>query len=163
MKKIFYYLMCAVVAMGAMACQNDVDTDITPNENGSEKVSFVAEIGEATRVDIGEKVDGKYPITLDDEDTLIVQLFNGGELGGTEYTFTTTDGKNFECTTTGVSELLNQVVYVYYNHLFCSMCGIKGIDLNGIGTLSEGEKISLGVASPVLMFESDYAVTFNSQ
>ena len=50
MKKIFYYLMCAVVAMGAMACQNDIDTDITPNENGGEKVSFVAEIGEATRV-----------------------------------------------------------------------------------------------------------------
>ena len=36
MKKIFYYLMCAVVAMGAMACQNDIDTAITPNENGGE-------------------------------------------------------------------------------------------------------------------------------
>lgn len=156
--------MCAVVAMGAMACQNDVDTDITPNENGSEKVSFVAEIGEATRVNIdNEKVDGKYRITLDADDTLIVQLFNGGELGGTEYTFTTTDGKNFECTTTGVSELLNKEVYVYYNHLFCSMCGIKGIDLNGTGTLGQDNKISLKVMSPVLMFESDYAVTFNSQ
>lgn len=164
MKKIFYYLMCAVVAMGAMACQNDIDENLTPNENGGEKVSFVAEIGEATRVNIGEKDAEKgYPISLEAGDELIVELFNGGERGGNEYTFTTTDGKNFECTTTGVSELLNQEVYVYYNHTFCSLCGIKGIDLNGIGTLSEGEKISLVVMSPVLMFESDYAVTFNSQ
>ncbi len=164
MKKIFYYLMCAVVAMGAMACQNDIDTDLTPNENGDEKVSFVAEVGDVTRVSIGKKdaVNG-YPITLDTDDTLIVQLYNGGDLGGTPYTFTTTDGKNFVCATTGVSELLNQEVYVYYNHTFCSLCGIKGIDLNGRGTLSQDNKISLDVASPVLMFESDYDVTFNSQ
>ena len=163
MKKLFYILASAVVALGAMACNNEFDENTATNGNG-EKVSFVAEIGEATRVNIGDdKVDGKYPITLDADDTLIVQLLNGGELGGTEYTFTTTDGQNFECTEPGVSELLNQEVYVYYNHTFCSMCGIKGIDLNGSGTLSQDNKISLKVMSPVLMFESDYDVTFNSQ
>ena len=165
MKKIFYYLMCAVVAMGAMACQNDIDTDITPNENGGEKVSFVAEIGEATRVNIGGKVDGKYRITLDDEDVLTVQLHNGGELGGNTYVFETTDGVNFSCEEDGVSELLTGEVYVYLGETdsFCSLCDINGISLCGVGSLSgDNAKIKLGVSTAVLVFESTEDVTLKS-
>ena len=165
MKKIFYYLMCAVVAMGAMACQNDIDTDITPNENGGEKVSFVAEVGEATRVAIGGKVDGKYSITLDDEDVLTVQLHNGGELGGNTYVFETTDGVNFSCEEDGVSELLTGEVYVYLGETdsFCSLCDINGISLCGVGSLSgDNAKIKLGVSTAVLVFESTEDVTLKS-
>lgn len=167
MKKIFYYLMCAVVAMGAMACQNDVDTDITPNENGSEKVSFVAEIGDMTRVSIGgAKDDDKgYPITLDADDVLTVQLHNGGELGGNTYVFKTTDGVNFSCEADDVSELLTGEVYAYLGDIdsFCSFCGIDGINLSGIGNLSgETPKITLGINSAVLTFESSMDVTFHS-
>jgi hypothetical protein len=166
MKKIFYYLMCAVVAMGAMACQNDVDTDLTPNENSGEKVSFVAEIGEATRVDIdNEKVDGKYRITLDDEDKLTVQLYNGGALGGNPYVFETTDGVNFSCEEDGVSELLTGEVYAYLGEedTFCSFCGLDGIGLSGFGNLSgDNAKIKLEVNTAVLTFESSMDVTFHS-
>ena len=165
MKKLFYILASAVVALGAMACNNEFDENTATNGNG-EKVSFVAEIGDMTRVSIGAKDDTKgYPITLDADDVLTVQLHNGGELGGTEYTFTTNDGQNFECTTTGVSELLTGEVYAYLGEedTFCSFCGLDGIGLSGIGNLSgDNAKIKLEVSTAVLTFESSMDVTFKA-
>ena len=55
MKKIFYILASAIVALGAMACQNEVDENITP-ENTNE-ISFTVSFDESTRVD--GTVEGK--------------------------------------------------------------------------------------------------------
>ena len=164
MKKLFYILASAVVALGAMACNNEFDENTATNGNG-EKVSFVAEIGEATRVDIDDKVDGKYPISLDDEDVLTVQLYNDGEFGGNIYTFTSPDGVNYSCEKPGVSELLTGEVYAHLGEddSFCSFCGLDGIGLSGYGFLSGADaKIKLEVPTAVLTFESSMDVTFKA-
>lgn len=168
MKKIFYYLMSAVVAFGAMACQNDIDENVTPGEGGNgEKVSFVAEVGDVTRVAIGDKDDDYgYPITLEAGDELTVQCYNSvtGERGK-PYTFTTDDGTNFSCDDDGVSELIGNQVIIYNGNAdtFCSLCGIDGINLNAlVNPFDANSTITLGVVNAVLMFESEYDVTFNS-
>lgn len=165
MKKIFYYLMSAVVAFGAMACQNDVDENVTPGEGGNgEKVSFVAEVGDVTRVTIGNKEGSKYRITLDENDVLIARTYDQGEWG-TPYTFTTTDGDNFSCETPGVSELIGKEVVIYNgnDNTYCSLCGINGISLNAaVNPFEANSTIKFTIGSAVLMFESEYDVTFNT-
>ncbi|MBQ8334790.1 MAG: hypothetical protein IJY45_01200 [Tidjanibacter sp.] len=167
MKKIFYYLMSAVVAFGAMACQNDIEENVTPGEGGNgEKVSFVAEVGDVTRVAIGDKVDGKYRITLDADDVLIAQYYKSDtEEWSTAYTFETTDGKNFSCETPGVSELIGKEVTINNRAVtsFCSLCGVDGFQLRAnVASFGDNSNITLEVANAVLMFESEYDVTFNS-
>ncbi len=167
MKKIFYYLMGAVVAFGAMACQNDIDENVTPGEGGNgEKVSFVAEIGDVTRVAIGDKEDGKYRITLDENDVLIAQYYKSDtEEWSTAYTFETTDGKNFSCETPGVSELIGKQVTINNRAVtsFCSLCGVDGFQLRAnVASFGDNSNITLEVAHAVLMFESEYDVTFNT-
>ena len=168
MKKIFYYLMSAVVAFGAMACQNDIEDNVTPGEGGNgEKVSFVAEVGDVTRVAIGDKDDDYgYPITLDENDVLIAQYYKSDtEEWSTAYTFRTTDGKNFSCETPGVSELIGQLVTINNREVtsYCSLCGVDGIQLRAnVASFGDNSNITLEVANAVLMFESEYDVTFNS-
>ncbi len=161
--------MSAVVAFGAMACQNDVEENVTPGEGGNgEKVSFVAEIGDVTRVAIGDKDDVYgYPITLEADDVLSLRAYDQGEeKWGDPYIFTTTDGKNFSCEADGVSELIGKQVRIHNgdgNDTYCSLCGIKGINLSTIVDPFEANStIKLDVANAVLMFESEYDVTFNT-
>ena len=167
MKKIFYYLMSAVVAFGAMACQNDVEENVTPGEGGNgEKVSFVAEVGDVTRVSIGDKEGSKYRITLDENDVLIAQYYKSDtEEWSTPYTFTTTDGENFSCEADGVSELIGKEVTINNRAVtsFCSLCGVDGFQLRAnVASFDNNSNITLEVANAVLMFESEYDVTFNS-
>lgn len=63
MKKIFYFLASAIVALGAMACQNEVDENINPNE--TKEISFKVSFDESTRIAMGELTGGKLPFEFD--------------------------------------------------------------------------------------------------
>ena len=63
MKKIFYFLASAIVALGAMACQNEVDENINPNE--TKEISFKVSFDEGTRIAMGELTGGKLPFEFD--------------------------------------------------------------------------------------------------
>ena len=63
MKKIFYLLASAIVALGAVACQNDINEAITPEEGS--QISFKVSFDESTRVAMGALADGKLPFVFD--------------------------------------------------------------------------------------------------
>ena len=63
MKKIFYILASAIVALGAVACQNDINEAITPEEGS--QISFKVSFDESTRIAMGALADGKLPFVFD--------------------------------------------------------------------------------------------------
>ena len=62
MKKIFYLLASAIVALGAVACQNDINEAITPEEGS--QISFKVSFDESTRIAMGALAGGKLPFGL---------------------------------------------------------------------------------------------------
>ena len=50
MKKIFYFIASAIVALGAVACQNDINEGVTPEQEG---FSINVTIADQTRVALG--------------------------------------------------------------------------------------------------------------
>ncbi len=62
MKKIFYILASAIVALGAVACQNEVDENINPND--TKEITFNVSFDESTRI-AGTVADGKATFTFD--------------------------------------------------------------------------------------------------
>lgn len=169
MKKIFYYLASAIVALGAVACDNTIDEGINPEQQG-ESVSIRVTLDEATKVALGEaNADGKLPLTFEADDVLMV---NQG-IGSTEnyyFTCTKAEGEDtyvFSCSTEGVSSLVGHYIYLYYQggrkdatDLFGNKDDetIKGAFIKGEGTLDEGNTITMKVA-PLLKLKSAYPVT----
>ena len=165
MKKIFYILMSAVVALGAVACENTFNDNLDTNN----KVSITVVIDETTKVALGELEEGlgqKVKFELNDE--LLVNRGSGStenyyftctEVNGDEYTFT--------CEAEGVSSIKGHYLYFYYQggrkgvaDLFGNKedMTIKGAFLKGEGTLTGSGSIKMKMA-PLLKLKSAYPVT----
>lgn len=165
MKKIFYILMSAVVALGAVACENTFNDNLDTNN----KVSITVVIDETTKVALGELEEGlgqKVKFELNDE--LLVNRGSGStenyyftctEVNGDEYTFT--------CEAEGVSSIKDHYLYFYYQggrkgvaDLFGNKedMTIKGAFLKGEGTLTGSGSIKMKMA-PLLKLKSAYPVT----
>lgn len=165
MKKIFYILMSAVVALGAVACDNTFDDNLGTND----KVSITVVIDETTKVALGELEEGlgqKVKFELNDE--LLVNRGSGStenyyftctEVNGDEYTFT--------CEADGVNSIKGHYLYFYYQggrkgvaDLFGNKedMTIKGAFLKGEGTLTGSGSIKMKMA-PLLKLKSAYPVT----
>lgn len=69
MKKIFYILASAIVALGAVACQNEVDENINPNE--TQEISFNVSFDESTRI-AGTVAHGTATFEFEGDETLKV-------------------------------------------------------------------------------------------
>lgn len=179
MKKIFYILMSAVVALGAVACENAFD-DNNLGTNDKESLSIEVEISEATRValfDNGKDADGKqtYKLGFEDGDQLLVTTAWGGDTTNPENNFWFTYSEEsglFTCETEGVSALKGQKRSVFYlathpekglvGGVLCdSEAGIDGILMTGSTSALGEEKIGL-TAYPVLKYTSEHPVTFTS-
>lgn len=165
MKKIFYILMSAVVALGAVACENTFNDNLDTNN----KVSITVVIDETTKVALGELEEGlgqKVKFELNDE--LLVNRGSGStenyyftctEVNGDEYTFT--------CEAEGVNSIKGHYLYFYYQggrkgvaDLFGNKedMTIKGALLKGEGTLTGSGSIKMKMA-PLLKLKSAYPVT----
>lgn len=119
MKKIFYFLASAIVALGAMACQNEVDENINPNTQ-SDVVSFTVAFDEATRIAMSIE-DKTAKFAFEAGDKLYVQpyamLENDEVFEGNTYEFTTEDGETFSCQSAElVSELAQSGNYAFVGH-----------------------------------------------
>lgn len=90
MKKIFYILASAIVALGAVACENDVMDNIATENEG---LSFVATI-DNTKTDL----NGNATVWVEGD----VVVFEGYE----QYEFVYDGSANFTCTVDGVTAAL---------------------------------------------------------
>ena len=182
MNKIFRILTIAAVALGAMACNNDIDNNITPN--GQESVSIRVAIEDQTRVSLGNLEEGKgYKLTFDEGDQLyVVSEWSGAD--GYFFTYTATEGDNyiFTCTAEGVSSILGTSQYVFHlgytggmtdaegNEVAPSVggyrCNTAAESIEGVGMVASTSNFGEGTlsmqVSPVLKYSSEYPVTFTS-
>ncbi len=171
MKKIFNILMIAAVALGAVACDNAIDDNLTPEQQG-ESVSITVSIAE-TRVALGEAVDGQLPLKFEEGDELyVVNGWADSTEEGYYFTYTKQEGGNyvFTCTAEGVSGIVGDWKGIYYLGGRKQAIGaygdtasesINGVFMNGAGSIGGSAPIELTVA-PVLKLKSDYAVTISA-
>ena len=108
MKKIFYILASAIVALGAVACENDGLDNIGLEVNG-DTVSFIASI-DNNRTDLNG-----LETVWDTDDTIVV------EWNGTKYNFTNAGANNkniFSCSAVGLSAIKGQgqTITATYSH-----------------------------------------------
>lgn len=100
MKKIFYFIASAIVALGAVACQNDIEEGIDAGQQ-TEGLSITANIGDMTRVAVEDSDDANYDkkLTWEGNETLTTDKINGVSY---EFTNTPEAPHTFTCTQDGV-------------------------------------------------------------
>ena len=105
MKKIFYILASAIVALGAVACENDGLDNIGLEVNG-DTVSFIASI-DNTRTDLNG-----LETVWDTDDTIQI------EWNGTTYNFKNSEKEpnTFSCSADGLSAIVNAEITATYSH-----------------------------------------------
>lgn len=106
MKKIFYILASAIVALGAVACDNEGLDNIAPEANG-DTVSFVATI-DNTKTDLGADLSTVW--TAGD----VIKV----EWNGKTYDFTNSDDdvNTFSCTDEGLSAIKTAEIKATYSN-----------------------------------------------
>ena len=164
MKKIFYILVSAIVALGAVACNNEIDENIEANNGGV--VSFTVSLDdEASRITIGDRVDGKHPITFNQGDVIYA---TNSSLKAFEFVCEA-DNATFVCTKPNAdgklpTEMVGETLDFYTNKTPNSDNGAEGIVLRANDTLdnTEGEVITLTLGSPVLAYTAPQEVTLKA-
>lgn len=183
MKKIFYFIASAIVALGAVACQNDIDENIDNNQQ-TEGYSIKVTIDEQTRIDLGEAdADNKRKLTFTEGDVLVVR---SGHSEGTNYLFEYAkaegDVYTFTCETEGVNSLVGTKPHIFYlgglhesaDDLisYGIICNTAAETISGIGMYAndtchsstfgdENNTVTL-FAHPILKFTAYEPVTFKS-
>jgi hypothetical protein len=171
MKKFFHIFVCAAVALGAVACQNDVNDAVTPEQEG-EGVSIRVTIADQTRVALGDFEEGKgYKFIFEEGDVLMVTK-GSGSTENYYFTYTKAIGEDtyeFTCTADGVSSLVGSYLYFYYQGGRKDVTDtfgnkddqtIKGALVKGEGVIGD-EPITMNVA-PLLKVKSAYPVTITA-
>ncbi|MBP3440455.1 MAG: starch-binding protein [Tidjanibacter sp.] len=167
MKKIFYILVSAIVALGAVACNNEIDENIEANR--SEGVSFTASLDEtASRILVGDlNESGKHPITFESDDVIYATYFGEGGIVA-PFAFTTTDGVTFTCLENNADglapqTLIGQSVEFSVNE-FDSSKGVDGIVLYASQSFENKSTVTLGLANycGVFAFTSSHDVTLTA-
>lgn len=167
MKKIFYILVSAIVALGAVACNNEIDENIEANR--SEGVSFTASLDEtASRILVGDlNESGKHPITFESDDVIYATYFSEG-VQVAPFAFTTTDGVTFTCLENNADglapqTLIGQSVEFSVNELDSSK-GVDGIVLYASQSFENKSTVTLGLANycGVFAFTSSHEVTLTA-
>jgi hypothetical protein len=185
MKKIFYFIASAIVALGAVACQNEIDENIDNNQQ-TEGLSIQVTIANQTRVELGGlDADNKRKLTFTEGDQLVARA---KRQYGPNYIFTYTkaegDVYTFTCEDKNVSELIGTQPYFFYlggldaeaMTPYGIVCNTPAEDITGIGMYAsdqgenhnyknlgeEGHVITLK-ALPLLKFTAHEPVTFTSE
>lgn len=169
MKKIFYFIASAIVALGAVACQNDINENIAPESEG---LSFTATIGDLTRVAIVDSNDeskGTKMIEWEGTETLIVMSATGDFSETFEFTNTPENTTTFTCNAEGVEMLKGKFVSVNYNmdttKVDCSnheAGSATTIALYGVSTNFGTEKVVMECQVPTLHFNCNETIVLEA-
>ncbi|MBO7300609.1 MAG: hypothetical protein J6U53_04275 [Tidjanibacter sp.] len=146
MKKIFYILASAIVALGAVACDNQDFDNIAPEANG-EGLTISAVVDE-TRV----AFEGMTAKSWEKGDFVTI--------GGYKFDYVP-DEKVFRCTAAGVEELVGQTLGATANELKPAD-GIKGSTFVSIEDkkIEDGVSFTFKLNSALLKYTTSAAVTF---
>ena len=163
MKKIFYILVSAIVALGAVACENEGLENINPNVGNGEGLSFVATIDAESRVALNGTVN-----SWEVNDKVVIG----------DYTFicTGTDAEKgiFFCEKDNVRKDLigkGEFTATYSNNgdgKVDSSAGAKGAVLTAKGSFTEtagvvtAEGFNFTLTSALLKFKASQNITFGS-
>ncbi len=148
MKKIFYILTAAVVALGAMACENEGLENVAPEVNGNvESLSFTAAI-DNSRV----ALEGLNNVWVKGD---VVEI-DGFEFVCQE------DGVTFVGEGDGIRALIGKEVTAWYNETIDSSKGVAGASLKGTGVLKEdgSAKLTFALQSALLKYTTAETVAF---
>ncbi len=107
MKKIFYFIASAIVALGAVACQNEVDENITPGTQ-NDVVSFTVSFDDNTRIALDTVENGEASFVFEGNETLYLD-YNSNTF---EFTNTIENPYTFTGEGEGLSEIFNNNYYV---------------------------------------------------
>jgi len=102
MKKIFYFIASAIVALGAVACQNEVDENITPGTQ-NDVVSFTVSFDDNTRIALGGVENGEASFVFEGNETLYLDY----NMNIFEFTNTPENPYTFTGEGEGLSEIVN--------------------------------------------------------
>ena len=154
MKKIFYILAAAIVALGTVACENEGLDNINPNINvDGDTVSFVAGINRTALEGVA---------TVWDTDDTIVVTWNDNNY---EFKNAETGDKNtFKCTADGLSAIVDakNIKAVYSNNKdgkVDSAAGVAGARLEYEGAFGN---IAFEVKNAFLKFTTSETVTLTA-
>lgn len=148
MKKIFYILASAIVALGAVACENEGLDNIAPEGKG-ETLSFTAEI-DNTRI----ALNGLNTVWAKG-DVLVIK----------DYTFVCqNDGKTFIGEGDGINAAFStdEELTVWYNENLDSSKGLNGVSMMGVGKIVSGgeAKLTFSLQCALLKYTTTEEVKF---
>ncbi|MBR5830482.1 MAG: hypothetical protein IKY63_04410 [Tidjanibacter sp.] len=173
MKKIFHILMSAVVALGVVACDNEIDDNL--GGTSGESVSIYVSIEQPTKVDFTGETDPVKGAKIGFEEGDELYVVNGwadSTEEGYYFTYAKQEGDvyKFVCDTPGVSKVLGAWKGIYYLGGRKQAIGaygntveesVNGVFMHGAGTVDGSTPIALST-SAILKFKSDDPVTITS-
>ena len=109
MKKIFYFIASAIVALGAVACQNDIEENIENNQQ-TEGLSFTATIDDITRVVVEKSDIAEYDKKLSWEGNETIVVSDSDFTYSFEFKNTKATPNIFTCTEKDVNVLVGKTV-----------------------------------------------------
>ena len=148
MKKIFYILASAIVALGAVACDNQDLDNVNPVSEG---LTITASLDDATKVNL----DGEFNASWEENDKVVVFYYD--ETLGKEYAFTFEQESAgvFKCNHEDVNVLVGKSCYAFCGE-FDSTKGLKGVEFGANGEIkAEGTKLHFTPQNALLHVVAD--------
>ena len=155
MKKIFYILASAIVALGAVACDNQ---DLDNINSVSEGLTITASLDDATKVNL----DGEFNASWGENDEVVVFYYD--ETLGKEYAFTFEQESAgvFKCNHKDVNVLVGNPCYAFCGELD-STKGLEGVEFGANGViLAEGTNLHFTPQNALLHVVADANTVLHS-
>ena len=170
MRKFWTFLTVALVALGAVACDDKIEEeDVTPTV--VDKISFTASVEDMTRTYLQQDGEIYHTKWVGDEQLCVHTIDNYSE----KFYFSNSKSKpnSFYCETEGVGKLLNQKVVITYvkdivsidsdTYTIDSSAGATGVLLTANTTLTEDAQITMRAECAYLLYSSSAEVTFTAK
>ena len=169
MKKIFYILTAAIVALGAVACDNQNLDNATPAGEG---LTITASLEDIDRVAVDEN---NFTAAWDDNDEITIWHWDEATSKELSFTFKQESTGVFKCNDENTEILIGQTCYAFCGE-FDSTKGLKGVEFGANGRISatgtelhflpqqallvveaEGENITLKASENIFMINGSFA------
>ena len=170
MRKFWTFLTVALVALGAVACDDKIEEeDVTPTV--VDKISFTASVEDMTRTYLQQDGEIYHTKWVGDEQLCVHTIDNYSE----KFYFSNSKSKpnSFYCEAEGVGKLLNQKVVITYvkdivsidsdTYTIDSSAGATGVLLTANTTLTEDAQITMRAECAYLLYSSSAEVTFTAK
>ena len=169
MKKIFYILTAAIVALGAVACDNQNLDNATPAGEG---LTITASLEDIDRVAVDEN---NFTAAWDDNDQITIWHWDEATSKELSFTFKQESTGVFKCNDENTEILIGKYCYAFCGE-FDSTKGLKGVEFGANGRISatgtelhfipqqallvveaEGENITLKASENIFMINGSFA------